>query len=102
IDNRPDYDYADGITFQLFELEDQCEISTTLYNCAGEPELKATVTRCNKSICVKVQDSVKPWSILWRGGMAIKTIVSGSDDSNSEGIRISPEPESQLIKFELV
>jgi alpha-D-xyloside xylohydrolase len=44
-DGRPDYDFADGVTFRVYELADHCEASCMVPDMHGATALHATVRR---------------------------------------------------------
>ena len=66
-DQRPDYDYADGVELHLFALQDGCEATATVRNLDGEVALTATVTRQGRCLQVALLGVAKPCSLLLRG-----------------------------------
>jgi alpha-D-xyloside xylohydrolase len=62
-DQRPDYDYTDGITFRAFELADGGEATAVVYDLKGEVAMSARATRTGNAVRVETQGSNKPWSV---------------------------------------
>ncbi|HYH03342.1 MAG TPA: alpha-xylosidase, partial [Bacillota bacterium] len=89
-DNRPDYDFTDGVTLHLFELEEGHSVSQTIFNLQGLAELEVTV-QCNvNSLSVTAQGVGKPWSLLWHGKHQVQTIQGGTAVEDPRGLLISP------------
>jgi alpha-D-xyloside xylohydrolase len=62
-DNRPDYDYADGVTLNVFEISSK---TANVYNTSGDLELSVKVERKENEIRVEVlRDSGKPWKLFF-------------------------------------
>ncbi|RAP73833.1 alpha-xylosidase [Paenibacillus montanisoli] len=89
-DSRPDYDYASGVTLQLFALQDGATATAAVPNIAGETVFTATATRSGSTITVETQGEAKGWSVLIRGVDAVQSIQGGQSDAASEGVRIIP------------
>jgi len=66
-DQRPDYDYADGVAFHVFELDDGAEANAVVYDLKGEPAMRAKATRRGDVIRIETEGSSKPWSAVHRG-----------------------------------
>lgn len=96
IDDRPDYDYAAGVTFHLFELEDGKTAQATVYNTAGEPELEVNVKRNLQKIIVETRvytgslNAPKTWSLILRGIDRIQEASGGTCSPDALGLRITP------------
>ncbi|TLS49153.1 alpha-xylosidase [Paenibacillus antri] len=77
-DQRPDYDYTDGITFHAFELADGGEATATVYDLKGEVAMTARATRSGNTVRVETQGSSKPWSVAIGG----KTVAANAGDTS--------------------
>jgi alpha-D-xyloside xylohydrolase len=97
----PDYDYADGITFHVFEMEKGAALKAAVPNLQGETETELTITRSETAIKVVKTGVKKPWNLL------LRNIHKGkpSDDVKAEDstlgllISINPEVERFTISF---
>lgn len=89
-DTRPDYDYAEGVTLHVFELESGEEASTTVYGLTGEPELNASVKRDGNTLLVTAKGEGKPWSILLRGIYEVNSVTGAIYGVEEGGVRVTP------------
>jgi alpha-D-xyloside xylohydrolase len=64
---RPDYDYADGICFHVFELADGASLEAPVYDLSGAPECRLTVSRRGNRYRARNEGALKPWNLLLRG-----------------------------------
>jgi len=89
-DTRPDYDYADNVELYVYELEDGCPASITVYNTDGKPELKATAIRRQNEITIEVENAVKPWNVCFNGIFNMECLEGGVVEQYDKGSRIIP------------
>jgi alpha-D-xyloside xylohydrolase len=87
---RPDYDFADGVTFHIFALEDGADLTVTVPTMQGEAGLQATVSRRGQEITIEVSQSGKEWQALLRGIQVIQSVEAGSFLADPSGTRIVP------------
>jgi len=66
--DRPDYDYSDGVTLHLFELEDGHTSTTWVPGLGGEDGARFTVTREGGVVRVVATGARGPWSAHVAGG----------------------------------
>ncbi|MDR1970324.1 MAG: alpha-xylosidase [Treponema sp.] len=88
---RPDYDYADGITFHVFELADGGEVTVPVYTLKGDLESRFTVSRRGGEYNAENSGSTKPWKLLLRG------LRAGADTVVSGGLEVTNSPEGLLV-----
>lgn len=90
-DQRPDYDYADGVTLHLFELEDGRTATATIHDLSGKPQAVATAKRNGDEIDLTVAGSAnKPWQAVLRGIDAVSSAAGAEAQKSPEGIRLVP------------
>jgi alpha-D-xyloside xylohydrolase len=90
VNNKPDYDYADGVELQVFGLVEGASASTVIYNIQGQAELKVTAKQVGNVITVEAEGSGKPWTILFKSLTEISSIEGGTYALESTGIRFNP------------
>ncbi|MCH5271704.1 MAG: alpha-xylosidase [Lachnospiraceae bacterium] len=61
-DDKPDYDYGDGVELRIYELPENEAVSTVVYGMDQSEEVKVTAIRQGKTITVDV-DTKKPFSV---------------------------------------
>ncbi|MDR1443350.1 MAG: alpha-xylosidase [Treponema sp.] len=74
---RPDYDYAEGICFHVFELADGQSVTAPVYNISGGLECSFTVSRRGQEYTVRNTGAVKPWTLLLRSVHAAGVVIEG-------------------------
>ncbi|GHU18321.1 alpha-xylosidase [Spirochaetia bacterium] len=96
----PDYDYADEVTFHVFELDEGASAQAQIFNPAGEPESTCTVSRKGNAYTAKNEGAAKPWKLLLRGVHAGKVIEGGKAEDTAEGILVGADP-GKAISIEI-
>lgn len=102
VDGRPDYDYASGVEFQLFELRDGASADTVVYNVGGEPELSCRAERAGNLITLAATGGSKPWSAVLRGIAKVGAVEGASAEAGSQGIVLIPKKGVSLVKVSLL
>jgi alpha-D-xyloside xylohydrolase len=87
----PDYDYADEVTFHVFELGDGGSAEVQIFNLAGELESTCTVSRQDTVYTAQNEGAAKPWKLLLRGIHAGKAVQCGKVEDTAEGLLVSAE-----------
>ena len=62
-DQSPDYDYAEGATFALYELEDGKQARASVYAVGGALVQELAVTRNDDTLSLTVTDTARPWKL---------------------------------------
>lgn len=89
--DRPDYDYADGVTLEVYELGDGEERTVVVPDGSGAAEATFTVRRAGQTISVEAGGAGKPWSVLLAGVAQAKSVESGSAQPSERGLLVRPE-----------
>ncbi len=87
------YDYADGITYRVYELDEGSQSTCRIYSSSCEEVLCATARREDGRIYFLVtgSDSGKDWSLQLCGIAAVQRVTGGSAAPCEEGILIHPD-----------
>ena len=88
-DQKPDYEYAQGVTLHLFELEDGAVATANVPNLRGETALAVKATRAGKTITVEAQGSGE-WSLLLRGVGSVSAVEGGKAQADPQGVKVVP------------
>ena len=67
IDDRPDYDYADGVTLHVFGLADGESVTTEVPTAAGDVACTFTTSRRGDSVHVTVDNAPERWRVRLAG-----------------------------------
>ncbi|MGG4047421.1 TIM-barrel domain-containing protein, partial [Paenibacillus favisporus] len=99
-DQRPDYDYADGVTLHAFELADGMETTSVVNGTNGREELKVAVARNGERIDVQAEGT-KPWKLLLRGISQIAQIEGADSSVTEQGVLLTPQAGVKQITIQL-
>jgi alpha-D-xyloside xylohydrolase len=102
VEDRPDYDYADGVVYHVFELEDGASTTAQVPGLDGRIEATIEARRVGPQIEVTVEGGSptgrrQPWSLLLRGVETVASVAGGTFASNALGTHIAAEPGVQAI-----
>ena len=75
-DDRPDYDYADGVRLDLYQIADGHRSVTIVPALGGAVAATFTVTRTGETVTVEADGASAPWSARLVGPRA-RTVVAG-------------------------
>ena len=67
VDDRPEYDYADGVTLRAYQLADGATVTTTLPTVDGEVSCTFTTTRRGDTVHVSVDNPPASWRFQLAG-----------------------------------
>ncbi len=100
-DQRPDYDFMDGLTVEAFELGGGAPISQIIFNLDGAPVVSINAHRDGQAADINVSGTLrgKTWSVLMRGMPDLKSVSGGSIQQETLGTRILPEPGNYNIRI---
>ncbi|CAH1220842.1 Alpha-xylosidase [Paenibacillus plantiphilus] len=91
-DQRPDYDYEEGISLHLFELEDGAAASAIIYDVNGEQKRTVTASREGSEIVIATDGAAnKPWTVVLRGITNANRIIGASAAHNAQGTTLIPD-----------
>ncbi len=97
-DQRPDYEYADGVTFHVFDLQDGVTSTARVPTPKGQVAVTVEARRAGQEIRVQVHDAAKPWRVLLRGVDATLAVEGGTVAADVLGTLVAPaEGASSLI-----
>jgi len=96
-EDRPDYDYGDGVTLHVYELDDGKTATAVIPTLTGEIAATFTVQRQGRLITVKRQGIVKRWQVLLVGIQAVEASGGGKVENSSRGALVSPGDTDTLV-----
>jgi alpha-D-xyloside xylohydrolase len=89
VDDRPDYDHADGVELHLFALADGGEARATVRDLRGVPALRAVVRRAGDRLSIELEGNTRGCAVVLRGVDAIAEPPPGVDARPTPtGVRI--------------
>src|SRR5690625_2786675 len=100
-DSRPDYDYMDDVTFQIYELEDGQNASATVNDLDGKTAGTITAARSGQTIDIQTDIKNKPYHIQFVNIPSIQSTSSGEWTTAVAGATITPEQTVSHLTIEL-
>ena len=67
VDDRPDYDFPDGVSFKVYGLEDGGSATCSIPTLAGAVAGSIIVTRAGDEISAVTTGSIRNWSVSFPG-----------------------------------
>jgi alpha-D-xyloside xylohydrolase len=89
-EQRPDYDYADGVTFHVFELQDGATLSARVPAMNGDVTMTVEVSRVGQQVRFHAHGASKSWSVLLRGVSSVQSVKGGEAQTDVLGTRLVP------------
>lgn len=100
-EDRPDYDYADGITLQVYELEDGKHITLTVPTTAGGSDATFYLSREGGILTVDRKSSARPWQVLVAGPRTVKAGEDATVEVTPRGTLVTPAPGAVRLQVAL-
>jgi alpha-D-xyloside xylohydrolase len=89
-ETRPDYDFADGVVFQVFELAEETAVSTPIPTLQGDTAMTLHVRREGNTLSIESEGAAKSWSVLLRGITAVNSISGGTVEADAQSLLLRP------------
>jgi alpha-D-xyloside xylohydrolase len=90
-DQRPDYDYADGFTLQVYQLADGATSTAVIPTAAGAAAVTFFVTRSGNEVCVRWQGSPQNWRLLLTDVGACASVAGGTAALDTARLVVTPD-----------
>jgi alpha-D-xyloside xylohydrolase len=100
-EGKPDYDFAAGVTFHAFELQDGAYVEVIVPGLDGSPALTLTASRQGQRISLKASGQEKSWIVLLRNIHQVKSVTGGEFTQDALGARISMDGTSSQVVVDL-
>jgi alpha-D-xyloside xylohydrolase len=89
-EQRPDYDYADGVTFHVFELQDGATATRHVPTTKGDVAMTVRASRLGQRVHFNTRGESKSWSVLLRGISSVKSVRGGTAQADTLGTLLVP------------
>jgi alpha-D-xyloside xylohydrolase len=99
-DVDPAYDYAEDVTFHLYELADGKQVSATVNSLDGKVSGTVTISRSGQTLEVEEDMNDKPFHIQLVGHTSIESTTNGLLTEDAKGAKVSPEKSAS--KFSII
>lgn len=100
VDDRPDYDYADGVTFRVYELADGDEATCRVSTQTGEAGVGCSVKRIGQRFEVALSGTIpKAWRFQIAGIAKLAAVEGGDVTSDPLGAMIQAKPGEKRLRL---
>ena len=100
--DRPDYDYSDGVTLQVYDLEDGKQASVEIPTLDGKIETRFDVKREGKVIYIQRQGpSNKTWNVFLIGIDSVENIENTEIEITSGSMMIKADHDTNELTIQL-
>jgi alpha-D-xyloside xylohydrolase len=97
-ETRPDYDYGDGVTFHVFEIEEGQTVSKALFDSLGRKECEIRVRYDGSSYAIEARGARKPWQLYLKNVRTVRSVDGGDFHPDAQGTVVRPRnPADALI-----
>jgi alpha-D-xyloside xylohydrolase len=101
LNHRPDYDYSDGVTFQVYELPSGKEAAAVVPTLQGETALRFSISRNESQILARLDGASPDWKIFLAGVSNVSGVQGGSAQTGSLGTIITPDAGAKNLQITL-
>jgi alpha-D-xyloside xylohydrolase len=101
-DSRPDYDFADGVSLHLFELQDGAAATVNVPTISGDEGMQVQASRRGQTIDVHVGGTSRPWSVVLRGVGQVQSVEGGAASPDRLGTRVAAAERASSMKIVLL
>jgi alpha-D-xyloside xylohydrolase len=98
--DKPDYEFAEGVTLRIYQLEDGKSAKATIPNLKGKPALIATAKRTGKTIEITAEPKAKEWKVQLVGIDRLKS-TDGAATPDAGGVILTPKAGTGKITVSL-
>jgi alpha-D-xyloside xylohydrolase len=89
-DERPDYNYADGVTLHVYELAEGRHAPVSIPSMTGDVETTFDIERTGKLITIARRGSARPWQLFLAGFTSLGRVEGGAAETGSRGVLVTP------------
>jgi alpha-D-xyloside xylohydrolase len=100
-DERPDYEYAEGVTLQLYELADGAQAVANIPSPAGRAGATFAAKRDGRRITVERRGAASGWRLLMVGIEAAASVEGGGWVASPSGALVTPNEGAERITVSL-
>ena len=100
-DERPDYDYADGLTLQAYAPADGASHTVVVPTLTGGAGPTFEVKRTGNIITVNPRGTTQPWRLLLVGIDSVASVEGGGVENSSNGMLVTPTSATSSLLISL-
>jgi alpha-D-xyloside xylohydrolase len=97
VDDKPDYQFAENITFAVYGLEDGVVASAPVYDIGGKLIARFKVRQSGRSVEAELEGSAPGWRMQLVGVASIKSAAGGDALASPLGVVIASQSNVRTI-----
>jgi alpha-D-xyloside xylohydrolase len=101
VEDRPDYAYADGVTFRVYGLADGAELTATVPDLKGKTVATVTVRRKGRAVEAKLDGVAKNWRLQLAGTPAVDEVEGGAASKDPLGVIVASGHGAHTLRVRL-
>jgi alpha-D-xyloside xylohydrolase len=101
VDDRPDYDFCDGVTFVVGQFEEGASCDLTMVDLKGQKKANVTVRRASNILELSIHGEVPRYRILLAGERQASGVQGASASQVAQGTLLVPEAGVQQFSIRL-
>ncbi len=100
-ENRPDYEYSDNMTLQLYQIAADEPVNVTIPSLTGSPTTTYQISRQADTLTIQRQGEANQWQIQLMGVHTIKESNAISVEDTRKGIIIASDKSTDTLQIQL-
>ena len=100
-DDRPDYPYAEGVTYRVYALADGSKVSATVPDLSGKTAARISARRKGRAVEVTVEGVSKGWRLQLAGVKAVEAVEGGTSEGDPLGVIIKAATGTTTLRAKL-
>jgi alpha-D-xyloside xylohydrolase len=102
VDDRPDYDYAEGVTFRVYELADGRELTCSVSTPQRAEAVRLSVRRTGQRVTARVSGDISVrWQLQFAGAQTVKAPNGARTTPDPLGMILQAAEGTQQLEFDL-
>ncbi|MCI0579348.1 MAG: alpha-xylosidase [Chloroflexi bacterium] len=100
-EERPDYEYSDGVTLQVYELADGEYAAVVIPSITGDVEVTFAVKRVGRQITVERQGMARRWQLLLAGIESVRSAEGCTVEHSARGALVIPSYDAGSLTLDI-
>ena len=100
-EDRPDYDFAEGVTLRAYEIPDHSTVTVEVPDLSGRPDSRFEVRREKNRYTATRTEGSKPWKLLIMGARIGAASAGSAAELTAEGMLVTPGADQTVAEITL-
>jgi alpha-D-xyloside xylohydrolase len=101
VDDRPDYPYAEAVTFRVYGLAEGQTLSAAVPDLKGKTAATLTVSRKGRSVEASLEGTAKGWSLQLSGVKAVESAEGATAEADPLGVILTSNAGARSVRVRL-